>query len=241
MTDLYGLELQGVLVVVASLVATVIIGYLFSYVTRRSLRKYNPLLAEALARYGSWTIYMAGVLFSLELLNLKLETLLVFIVFIGILVVIGLRDTLPNYFARQFIEMYQPFNVGEWIEVDGITGRVIEVNDLYTQLVTPSHVRVLIPNRVFLEKGIKNISRSGGVIVPIFFNIPLTGDAEKTVEKIVKAIQEDVKEEGAEEPEIRIVEVDKDHLRVAVNLRILNPQRLEDVRSKILLKVSKLI
>jgi hypothetical protein len=89
-------SLESLLVFLGSATATLVAGYIFSLIARRSLKKYNPQLAEAVARYGSWTIYLAGFLFPLELLNLKFETILAFLVILGVLMALGLKDVLPN-------------------------------------------------------------------------------------------------------------------------------------------------
>lgn len=234
MASLHDIQFESLLMVVGSIIATIIIGYLFAYLARKSLKKYNPLLAEAIARYGSWTIYMAGLLFSLELLNLKLETILVFVVFIGILVIVGLRDVLPNYFTRQFIEMYKPFGVGDWIQFNDIVGRVVELNDLYTQLVTLSQVRVYIPNSMLARNVIRNLSRGQGVDVEVSFSITTPQNLDAVLEKIRKAITESIKEEGLKEPEIYVVSFGKDSMDVKVKFKILNPQRIEEARSRVL-------
>jgi small conductance mechanosensitive channel len=234
-------SLESFLVFLGSVAATLAAGYVFSLIVRRSLRRYNPLLAEIIARYGSWTIYLAGFLFSLELLNLKLETILVFVALLGVLIALGLRDVLPNYFARQFIEMYRPFSIGDWIQVGDLVGRVVEVNDLYTQLVTHSHQRVYIPNSVIVRSIVSNLSRSSGVDVSVSFSLPLHENLEELLRRVRRAIADDAKEEGVGEPELRITELKENSVGVEVRVRVLNPQRVEEVRSRVLREVYKVV
>jgi small conductance mechanosensitive channel len=234
-------SLESLLVFLGSVTATLVAGYIFSLIARRSLKKYNPQLAEAVARYGSWAIYLAGFLFSLELLNLKFETILAFLVILGVLLALGLKDVLPNYFARWFMEMYKPFSVGDWIQVGEITGRVVEVNDLYTQLVTPSHTRVYIPNYLLLKNFVSNLSKSQGVDVTVSFSLPLREDLESVLERIRKAIADDVREEGVGEPVVRISALDRDSVKVELKLRLVNPQRVEEARSRILWEVYRAV
>ncbi len=237
MLQMLELRLELLLSVLGSLLATLVIGFLFSRIIRRSLRRYNPLLAEATARYGSWAIYMVGILFSLELLNLKLETILVFVVLIGVLVVIGLRDILPNYFAKQIIDMYKPFNVGDWVKIEEIVGKVVEINDLYTQVVTRSHARVYIPNNLLVKHTISNLSKAGGIDVTARISVPLSRSLDDIISTIEKAISEEAREEGTGDSEIQVVSLNAKTVELEVKVRILNPQRVEDVRSRVLRKI----
>jgi small-conductance mechanosensitive channel len=61
---------------------------------------------------------------------------------------------LSNILATLIILVWRPFNVGEDIELapDGITGRVIDINFMFTLLKTPEGGRVTVPNSLFLQK-----------------------------------------------------------------------------------------
>jgi small conductance mechanosensitive channel len=231
----------NILLFLTTLIFSILIGYIFSVLVRRSLGKVNPLLSEMLSRYGSWTIYLVGLLFALELLNLRLEAILVFLVLIGVLVVIGLRDFLPNLFARQFIETYKPYKIGDWIMINDQVGRVIDINDLYTSVLTLNHERVYIPNSTMLKEKIINITASNGIEVNIDFAIRYNENISRVLQQILKAIQDDVQEEGIEEPDIIVREIRGDIIHARIKFRLLNPQRLEDARNRVLREVLKVL
>jgi small-conductance mechanosensitive channel/CRP-like cAMP-binding protein len=76
----------------------------------------------------------------------------------GLLVaVIGLA--LKNMISDLFGGITLPLKIGEWIEVDGIMGRVTEVSWRATSLVTRDEVLVVIPNTHLIAKPLRNYSR----------------------------------------------------------------------------------
>jgi small-conductance mechanosensitive channel len=118
---------------------------------------------------------------------------------------------------------------------------VLEVNDLYTQLVTPSHTRVYIPNYLLLKNFVSNLSKSQGVDVTVSFSLPLREDLESVLERIRKAIADDVREEGVGEPVVRISALDRDSVEVELKLRLVNPQRVEEACLRILWEVYRAV
>ncbi|ABL78595.1 mechanosensitive ion channel domain-containing protein [Thermofilum pendens] len=231
----------NLLLFLASIALTVVAGYLFSVVVRKSLGKINPLLSEIISRYGSWTIYVVGLLVSLELLNLRLETVLVFTALLGALVILGLKDVLPSIFARQFLEMYKPFRVGDWIRVGDTCGRVIDVNDLYTVVFTSSHEKLYIPNSRLLQERVYNLTAGTGFYVDVDFAASPSEGLDQLLRKVKGAIEEEAKEEGLEEPEIFVVGLEPDAVYLRVRVRVLNPQRKDEVRSRLLRRVYKAV
>jgi len=68
-----------------------------------------------------------------------------------ILVVIGLKDIVPNFFSGIFIVFYSPVNVGDVIKIDDIEGVVEEVSLIYTKIKREDGKYVLVPNSKILD------------------------------------------------------------------------------------------
>src|SRR5215510_8191610 len=75
-------------------------------------------------------------------------------------VVIGfaLQDTLGNAFAGLAIQSERPFNVGHWIKVGDLEGRVAEVTWRATKLRTKAGNFVVVPNNIVSKEAITNYS-----------------------------------------------------------------------------------
>ena len=56
----------------------------------------------------------------------------------------------------------QPFEVGDRIEVEGVTGTVMSVGILSTKILTLTEQLVVIPNNRLVDSTITNFARGGG-------------------------------------------------------------------------------
>ena len=68
---------------------------------------------------------------------------------------IALKNMISDLFAGLSVSV----KIGDWIEIDGHLGRVVEVSWSATRLVTRNHVSVTIPNTHLMSKPFRNYSR----------------------------------------------------------------------------------
>ena len=114
-----------------------------------------------------------------EMINVGLKIINFFIVIIGLLIVLyfagvdltavlsGLgiggfavafaaKDTISNFFGTLSVLFSDVFSQGDWIEVDGKEGVVVEIGLRVTTLRTFDNALIAIPNGTFASKDIKN-------------------------------------------------------------------------------------
>ncbi len=76
----------------------------------------------------------------------------------GLLVAtIGLA--LKNVISDAFTGLSLPIKIGDWIEVDGQLGRVVEISWRATRMLTTDHITLIIPNTHLTAKPFKNFSQ----------------------------------------------------------------------------------
>lgn len=75
---------------------------------------------------------------------------------VGIVLGFALQRMISDFFSGLAMGMEHPFRVGDWIEVDGVTGKVIETNWRATRMVTLEHVTVVLPNSFIAERRFLN-------------------------------------------------------------------------------------
>ena len=118
----------------------------------------NPLLVFS-SRGIVWFlgIYLAFQEIGVELLGI-LASLAVFSLIIGLAV----QQTLGNMINSFMLAIDQPFEVGDRIEVGGVTGTVMSVGILSTKVLTLNEQLVVIPNNRLVDSTITNYARGGG-------------------------------------------------------------------------------
>ena len=118
----------------------------------------NPLLTFASrGLVGFMGIYLALQEVGIELLGI-LASLAVFSLIIGLAV----QQTLGNMLNSFMLAVDQPFEVGDRILVDGVTGTVMSVGILSTKILTLTEELVVIPNNRLVDSTITNYARGGG-------------------------------------------------------------------------------
>ncbi len=77
----------------------------------------------------------------------------------SIVIGLALQDTLGNLFSGIALLFERPFTEGDWIQVDGITGKVIEINWRSVHLLTREIEMLIIPNAALAGATIRNYRR----------------------------------------------------------------------------------
>ncbi len=77
----------------------------------------------------------------------------------SVVIAFALQDTLSNLVSGLLLVANSPFTVNEWISVNGIKGRVVEVNWRYTSLEDRLGDLIVIPNGAISAESIVNHSR----------------------------------------------------------------------------------
>ncbi len=111
-----------------------------------------PLLRKSL----KLVIVVAGVLLILQNLNINVASLLAGLGIGGLAVAFAAKDTLANFFGSIMIFVDRPFQIGDWIVVDGVEGIVEEVGFRSTRIRTFYNSLICIPNSRFTDRPIDN-------------------------------------------------------------------------------------
>lgn len=110
---------------------------------------------------------------------------------VGIVLGFALQRMISDFFCGIALGMEHPFRMGDWIEVDGVTGRVVETNWRATRIVTLDQVTVMLPNSFIAERRFQNYNLPEAyfrtnVTVTLEFSVP-PADAKRALIAAVRA------------------------------------------------------
>ena len=105
----------------------------------------------------------------------------------GVAVALALKDSLGNFAGGILIIFNQPFKKGDFIECAGVTGRVQEINLIYSTLTTPNRV-ISMPNGILANQTVINFSEDENRRVDCQFGISYDSDIDKAKEIITNVI-----------------------------------------------------
>jgi len=120
-------------------------------------------LRYTMRRFVYYFLLFLSILFTLRTLHVPLT---VFTVLGGALAVgigFGSQNLVNNFISGILVMVERPIRVGDFIEVDGISGHVQAIGIRSTLIRTLSNALVIIPNTTFIEKNLTNWTLSGTV------------------------------------------------------------------------------
>lgn len=88
---------------------------------------------------------------------------------VGIAVGFAAQETLSNFIAGITLLIERPFRIGDWVKMDGATGKVQEINLRTTRLQTRDNELLVIPNATVASSKLVNLSAGG----PLRIRIPI--------------------------------------------------------------------
>lgn len=152
-----GLTMALAILVAAWLLSRFLARYVAEHLprNRRVDQTIVPFVSQII-RYGMLVI--AGVI-VLSQLGVDTTSILAVLGAIGLAVALALQGTLSNLAAGLMMIWLRPFNVGEYIDADGVTGTVVEIGLFSTRLRTYDGIAVFAPNARLWSAKVVNYSR----------------------------------------------------------------------------------
>jgi len=118
----------------------------------------NPLVVFA----SRGIVWFMGIYLALQEVGIELLGILASLAVFSLIIGLAVQQTLGNMLNSFMLAVDQPFEVGDRIEVDGVTGTVMSVGILSTKILTLTEELVVIPNNRLVDSTITNFARGGG-------------------------------------------------------------------------------
>ena len=134
-------------------------------------------------------ILVIGFIVSLTLIEINVGPVLALIGAAGLVVGLALQSTLSNFASGMLILIYRPFDVGDIINIDGVTGTVDSMTLLSTSIKTFDNQHLVVPNNNIWGTTIVNVTGSRTRRVDLVFGIGYGDDmakAERIMLDVVK-------------------------------------------------------
>lgn len=123
---------------------------------RQTESKLDDQLVPLIRRILKIAIVIIGFLFILQNLNVDIGSLLAGLGIGGIAIAMAAKDTLSNFFGSVVIFADKPFQVGDWVVIDGAEGVVEVVGFRSTQVRTFYDSLITVPNSKVADAKIDN-------------------------------------------------------------------------------------
>ena len=128
-------------------------GTIFKIIVRRIMDEKSPHanIAKVLAGIVKNIMLIVGLITALGTLGINISAIVAGLGLTGFAFGFAFKDMLSNFISGILIFIYEPFKMGDTIEVEGKTGKVIDINLRYVTIKTENQ-KVLIPNSISVSK-----------------------------------------------------------------------------------------
>jgi small conductance mechanosensitive channel len=218
------------LILIAAWIITRLLGILVS----KAAGKANPNVARQARRFLTYIIWLVGFLVGLGQLGLDLTLLLAIATLTGVAIAISLRSILSDVASHEVITTYALFKIGDWIEVEGFFGRVVDITLMDTVLVTLDNEKVYMPNSKITKSVVVNKTTPEGIRISVPLTVDKTSDlsaVEKALLEIGAELSEDLVIDS--KPEVRVTCINSHSVKLALLLKINNPAKSRLIASEV--------
>jgi len=134
----------------------------------------------------------------------------------GLAVGLALQGTLQNFAGGVIILLFKPYKVGDYIDTNGYSGTVKEIQIFTTVLNTPDNKTIIIPNSPIATGSLVNYSAQSQRRVDFTFGIGYEDDIEKARKVLLSMLDKHDKIKSDPAPFVRVVELADSSVNFAV-------------------------
>ena len=193
------LSLGSVIRVVFLFLAGVILVRVLTKLVGRMLERSKALASLrvyilSVFRIGLWFLL---VLMMAESVGIPTASIIALLSVAGLAVSLALQNTLSNVAGGITLLVTKPFQVGDYVEADGVNGTVKAVDLSYTTLTTIDNKEIFIPNSQLSSVKIVNYTASGRRRVDLNFSASYdapTQTVKTAIREVVDAIPQIIRD-----------------------------------------------
>ena len=128
-------------------------GCILKTIVRRIMDEKSPHanISRVLAGIVKNIMLIVGMITALGTLGVNISAIVAGLGLTGFAFGFAFKDMLSNFISGILIFIYEPFKLGDTIEVEGKTGTVIDINLRYVTIEAENQ-KVLIPNSISVSK-----------------------------------------------------------------------------------------
>lgn len=170
-----------------------------AYLTQRAAdsdSKLDDMLVPLITSIVRCLLIIIGVLLVIQNMGYSVSSLLAGLGIGGAALALASKDTLANMFGSLVVFFDHPFDIGDWVAINGVEGTIEEIRLRTTLIRTVENSLITMPNQLFTNTYINNYDRRPSRKMDCNFGVVYSTTAEQ-IENIIN----DIKRFIADNPE----------------------------------------
>ncbi len=180
----------------------------------RRLSKRSHRIDETLATFFAWLVRYAltAIVLIAVLRRFGVETTSVVALFGATALAIGLalQGTLSNVAAGVMLILFRPYRLGDSVELNGRGGVVTDINLFVTEIVTPDHAKITLPNGQCWGAPISNFTAFANRRIDLDFAVPNAIPIERAIAIAETALKGEKRVEETPAPAVQVKSIEFD-------------------------------
>lgn len=203
----YGEMLMDVIKALVVLVVGWTVAGTVSGIVRRRARA-APQIDETLGNFAAsvvkWIILIIVLVAVLGLFGIEATSLVAMLGAATLAIGLALQGTLSDLAAGFMLILFRPYKLGQFVDINGTSGTVKDLNLFVTELSTPDNVQIIIPNGQAWGAIITNYSAHDTRRCDLTFGIDYGDDADVAMGIIIDLAVKDNRIHKDPEPWVRV-------------------------------------
>lgn len=151
-------------------------------------REMEPTLSKFLADILIWTLKILLFVTVISRLGVENSSFVAIIGAAGLAIGLSLQGSLSNFAGGVLIIMFKPFKVDDFIEAQGVSGTVKQIQIFVTQLATVDNQIIFVPNGILSNGTIINYTFAKTRRADLTIAISYSSDIKKVKEIITEIL-----------------------------------------------------
>lgn len=182
------------------------------------LKNVDITLSSFLASIISMGLKIVLLISVISMVGVQMTSFVALLGAAGLAVGLSLQGSLSNFAGGALLMFFRPFKVGDYVEANGFSGTVKEIQIFNTILNTPDNKTIIIPNGSLSNGNIVNYSTEATRRVDFKFGIGYSDDLEKAKKLIKDITDKDTRIFIDPPPKIRLIELGDSSVNIVVRV-----------------------
>ena len=196
-------------------------------------RELDPTLSKFLIDILIWVLRVLLFVTFISKLGIETASFVAIIGAAGLAIGLSLQGSLSNFAGGILIILFKPFEVGDSIEAQGVSGTVAEIQIFVTKLLTGNNQTIFVPNGSLSNGNIINHSLEGTRRADISISVSYDSDLKNTKEIIQRILDSNIKILKEPKPSIDVIALTDVSVKLAIRPWV-NHENFSSVYSEIL-------
>lgn len=191
--------------------AVLVVGWFIAQVVSRFVRKQvnaQPSIDNTIGNFIAgiirWAILIVVLVAVLGLFGIEATSIVAVLGAATLAIGLALQGTLSNVAAGFMLIVFRIYRLGQYVEVGGVSGTVVDLNLFFTELRTPDNVQIVVPNGQAWGAVVTNYSHHEQRRCDLLFGIDYGDDADKAMDIILDMAKSDDRVLADPEPWVRV-------------------------------------